>query len=317
MEIQDRHSDTQSTISKRVYFCFRGAVKPAFKTIRWLMSLMIPISLAVLLLDFSGVLVFLARYTAPLVHMLGLRGESALVLLTSGFLNIYSAIAVIQTINFTSREICILALMCLIAHNLIVETAVQKKTGSSALRMVLLRIGVAFIGGILLNLVLPKDAIIQNTQNLQQVSLSFYDTIVHWIIDTIKLIIKIIIVVYMLNVLQRIMDEFSITKFLSAFMAPVLRFFGLPVQAAFMWLIANIIGLAWGSSILIDQSEKGKITAKEADILNHHIAISHSLLEDTILFVAIGVSIFWITIPRLILAFIVVWVYRAFNDRKK
>jgi hypothetical protein len=137
------------------------------------------------------------------------------------------------------------------------------------------------------------------------------------VIDTLKLVLKIIVIIYLLNVLQRIMDEFSITKLLSNFMSPFLRFFGLPVQASFMWLIANIIGLAWGSSVLIDQSEKGKITKREADILNHHIAISHSLLEDTLLFVAIGVSVFWITIPRLVLAFIVVWIYRFFTDKKK
>jgi len=40
------------------------------------------------------------------------------------------------------------------------------------------------------------------------------------------------------------------------------------------------------------------------------LAISHSLLEDTMVFVAIGVPVFWITIPRIFLAIVVVWMIR-------
>jgi hypothetical protein len=306
------------SIYQRVYLCFSGSFKPALKTIRWLLSLMIPISFAVMLLDYSGILFLLAQYTAPFVKLLGLRGEAALVLLSGGLLNIYSAVAVIETINFTSREICIMAVMCLIAHNLIIETAVQKKTGSSAVRMVVLRIGAAITGGMLLNLLLPTDNTVIVSKVLQQAeSLPFLKLLENWGIDTLKLVLKIICIIYLLNFLQRILDEFSITIFLSKLMTPVLRFFGLPLQSAFMWLIANIIGLAWGSSILIEQTEQGKITKEEADLLNHHIAISHSLLEDTLLFVAIGASVFWITIPRLGLAFIAVWVYRFIKSKMK
>jgi hypothetical protein len=56
--------------------------------------------------------------------------------------------------------------------------------------------------------------------------------------------------------------------------------------------------------------ERGKLSKKHADILNYHIAISHSLLEDTLLFVAIGVTAGWIIIPRVLIAGVVVWVKR-------
>jgi hypothetical protein len=303
--------ENKISISNKIYKCFNQSYKPALKTIKWLLTLMIPISLGVKLLEYAGILVILAEYTAPFVKMLGLRGEAALVLLSGGLLNIYSAIAVIETINFTSKEICIMALMALIAHNLIIETAVQKKTGSVAWWMVVLRISTAILAAVFLNHVLPADTIVLHAKT-QVVSHTFIDTMYQWSIDTLKLIVKIIIIIFSLNFLQRVLDEFSITIWLSKLMSPILRLFGLPIQASFMWLIANIIGLAWGSSVLIEQTEQGKISKKEADILNHHIAISHSLLEDTLLFAAIGVPVIWITFPRLALAFIVVWIYRLF-----
>jgi hypothetical protein len=94
---------------------------------------------------------------------------------------------------------------------------------------------------------------------------------------------------------------------LSKGLRPLMKLFGLPLQSSFMWLVANVVGLAWGSAILIEYVKSGKINKYEANLLNHHVAVSHSLLEDTLLFVAIGVNIFWITLPRFIGAIIVVW----------
>lgn len=297
-------------ILQTIYECLITSLRPACKTIRWLLSIMIPVSIAVMLLDYSGFLFWLAGYTGPFVKLLGLRGESALVLLSGGLLNIYSAVATVQSLSFTPREITILALMCLIAHNLIVETAVQKRTGSSAIWMVFLRIIAAIAGGLLLNFILPGEPYSGEDKVLQHVALPFIAILKAWFFSTVWLIAKAVLIIFGLNFLQRIMDRFSITLWLSNFMSPVLKLFGLPKQASFMWLIANIIGLAWGSAILIEQSEQGKITRQEANILNHHIAISHSLLEDTLLFVAIGVGAGWIIFPRLFLAFVTVWTFR-------
>src|SRR6266542_3243475 len=180
----------QLSTGKRISSCFTSSLKPAFKTIRWLLSIMIPVSFAVMLLDYSGFLFWFAGYTGPIARLLGLRGESILVLLSSGLLNIYSAVATIQSLTFTPREITILALMCLIAHNLIVETTVQKKTGSSALWMVTLRIGVALIGGFLLNLILPGKSTAVVSQALVHVQLPFMKVFYPWILSTLWLIAK-------------------------------------------------------------------------------------------------------------------------------
>jgi len=85
---------------------------------------------------------------------------------------------------------------------------------------------------------------------------------------------------------------------------------GLPIRTSFLWIVANVLGLAYGAAILIEELEKGKINREESNLLNHHIAVSHSLLEDTLLFMTIGVAAFWITIPRILLAVAVVWMYR-------
>ncbi|MCE5226836.1 MAG: nucleoside recognition protein, partial [Porphyromonadaceae bacterium] len=100
---------------------------------------------------------------------------------------------------------------------------------------------------------------------------------------------------------------------LSNIFTPLMKLFGLPENAAFLWLVGNVVGLAYGGAIMVEQMELKKLSLKEGHLLNHHLAISHSLLEDTIIFVAIGIPAIWILGTRLLFAILVVWMRRLYN----
>lgn len=298
------------TINQRLYGSVKSAIPAALKSARFLLSIMIPVSLAVTLLKYSGVLDYIAAWLNPAFSLIGLPGNAALVFITSMALNIYSAIAVISTLPFSERELTILALMCLISHNFFVETAIQKKTGSSAVKITLVRVVYSFIGAYSLNLLMPEGTgkIITASSGLAEISLK--GILTSWLYNSIFLIIQILILVTLLLVLQKILDEFGFIDKLAVMLRPLLRIMGLPDSVAFLWIVANTLGLAYGSAIMIEQSESGRLTREDADILNHHIGISHSLLEDTLLFVSIGVPALWIIFPRIILATIEVWLMK-------
>ncbi len=279
---------------------------------------MIPISLLVVALQVSGVLGLIAHRLDPIMRILGLEGQASLVFITAMVLNIYSAIAVIGTLPLYPREIIILASMCLIAHNLIVESTVMRKTGSSVTKMVLLRVGTALVAGWLLNRILPRPprTIIASAGPASDGSMGLpsMDKVLlalkSWAIASGFLIVKVAVIVTVLMVLQKIMEEFGIMERLGKIMGPLMRFFGLPVSTGFLWIVANIVGLAYGSAIMIERVETDQMTLYDGDLFNHHVAISHSLLEDTLLFMAIGVPLFWALLPRLVLAILVVWLER-------
>ena len=111
-------------------------------------------------------------------------------------------------------------------------------------------------------------------------------------------------------ILQKILDEFGIIKWLEKPLKPLMILFGLPSQTSFSWIVANTLGLAYGSAVMINQVNEGKVTKNQADLLNHHIALSHSQLEDPLLFLTLGYSLFWLIIPRVIIAVIAVWLRR-------
>jgi hypothetical protein len=51
----------------------------------------------------------------------------------------------------------------------------------------------------------------------------------------------------------------------------------------------------------------------DGNLLNHHLAVCHSLLEDTIIFAAIGVPVLWVVPTRLFFAIVVVWILRGYS----
>ncbi|MDZ4059354.1 MAG: nucleoside recognition domain-containing protein, partial [Bacteroidales bacterium] len=115
------------------------------KTCLWLIRITVSITLAVQLLEYFKILPYISDFLGPVFSIIGLPGEASLAFVSGYFVNVYSAIAVIATLNLDVRTITILSVMILCAHNMIAETAVQKKTGSSAVRMVIVRTLSAFI----------------------------------------------------------------------------------------------------------------------------------------------------------------------------
>ncbi|MGE0079524.1 MAG: nucleoside recognition domain-containing protein [Bacteroidales bacterium] len=299
----------------RWYKCVKDAMPKAIKTAIWILKITLPVSLAVSILNYFGLIQLVTQYLTPAFNLIGLRGEASLAFVTGVLLNIYSVIAVLSQLTLDLREITIIAVMSLIAHNLIIETTIQGKTGSKVWHMVVLRVGAAFIAAAILNLILPdmsqKVSLISNTHAATSISELLYG----WVFSSLRLILKIIVLVSLLMILQRILQEFNLIKLLTKPLTPVLKIMGLPPSTSFLWIVANTLGLAYGSAVMLEEVNQGRITKKDADLLNYHIAISHSNLEDLLLFAAIGAPILWMLIPRVAIAIIVVWGRRFFVNR--
>ncbi|HEX7410629.1 MAG TPA: nucleoside recognition domain-containing protein [Bacteroidales bacterium] len=299
--------------------CIQLALPKGMKTAWWLLKITIPVSLGVLFLDFYGVLDWMASYTGPVFKLVGLPGVSAIVLITSVFTNIYTVVAVLTTLKLPFREGMIIATMCLVSHGFLIETAVLRKTGSSAWRMLILRLISSFVIGFLLNLVIP-GAPASNFVSPNRTHGELGAVLLHWVGSISATTLKIIILVNLLLILQKIMEEFGLIKWLERPLSPLLKLMGLPEKTTFSWIVANAIGLAYGSAIMISLVEEGKMNRQDADLLNHHIAISHSQLEDPLLFLTLGYAIHWLIWPRIVIAIISVWLRKAelwFIGRRK
>ncbi len=120
-----------------------------------LAKVLIPVYVAVDLLQGTPVVGSLARGLAPAMGALGLPGEAAMVLAAGYLINLYAALGALVPLGLGPREVTILGLMLGICHGLILETAVIRQVGRRWGALAAGRLVLSVVAGLLLNAVLP------------------------------------------------------------------------------------------------------------------------------------------------------------------
>jgi hypothetical protein len=297
---------TAENTKERIIRCIREVLPSTTKTCIWLLKITIGISVLILFLRYLKILPWFSEAISPIFKHIGLPGEAALAYVTGYFVNVYAAIPAAVACNLDIRAMTIIGVMVLCSHNMITETAVQKKTGSSALRIVLSRTLSAFVLAFILNLILPGKAA-DGVISSQATATSLKEMLSAWGVSTLTIIIKMSVLIYTLAIMQRILSEFGIIRWISKFLKPLLAFFGLPAKTSFLWIVANILGLAYGAAVMMEEVNAGKVNKKEIDLLNTHICISHSNFEDLILLSSVGGIWYVLLLTRWAGSFVLVW----------
>ncbi len=285
-------------------------------TVWWLVRIMVPASALVFILQRSGVLHLIAGWLEPLMRVVGLPGSAAMALISSVLVNLYAVIAMLPVLGLDHRQLVILSLLCLVAHNFLVELAVTRRTGTPMRRMLAVRT----VGGLLLawvvSVVAPQTGFWIEAVPFPGSATGAGDGIaqgalgpalLQWARGLALLLARVAVIVSALVILTRWLQFSGITDRLAQIMRHPLRVLGLPASSASAWIVANTLGLAYGAAVLKEEAETGRLNAADGDLLNHHLGVSHSLVEDTALFAAFGAPVAWLILPRLALALVVVW----------
>lgn len=292
-------------------------IKDAIKTSLGIFKIMLPVSLLVAILNYLGVVDRLSIFLQPISSLLGLSGQSVLVLLSGYLINTYSAIALMISLALPMKEIAILSAMILLSHTLPVELSIQKKAGGKMWLLFFIRVGSSIVTGVILNLLLPDSMETLANQGLTTVAVaanSLLDVFKSWLLENVATITKIFIINIVINVVFKFLIKFQIIDKLSNLLKPIMFLFGLAKESAPYWLIANVIGLIYGAGILITANENKDLEKEEISKLNVSICSMHSIIQETANFLVLGVHIGILIIPRFITAVLTVWIYKLVTE---
>jgi len=293
--------DPQSGILQRTWSSLGRGALSGFFTSWTLLKVMIPTMVAVQILKVTGLLGFMAAAAAPFMKFFGLPGESSLVLLTGGLVNIYAAIAVAVNIPLTAKGMTILAIMVLIAHNLIVETAVQSQSGTPAWITLPVRITAALFAGLLFTWIIPESGDILAQGGMSE-GLKSWDAVL--IANGISLA-KIVLIILGLMVVMDLMREFGLMDRITALLSVPMKLLGMNRRTSLVTAVGLLLGLAYGAGLIIDETRRSGIGRSEILATNIFLGINHALIEDTLIFVAVGASLGWVLLGRLVVGYVI------------
>jgi len=299
----------------------RRAFPRAGRTIVMLLKLMLPISLGVGLLRWTGLLAEIGALFAPIMGLFKLPGETAVALVTANLAGMYALVGAMAVIPATPEALTTVSAMALVAHNLIIEGAVQHRTGTPwwfavGIRLLtMLAVGAVVAwsvsalqsgGANALWIRLPAPS----TLHAVPAGGSFAGFLAAWVGEAARLTVKIVLIVTAMMIGTEWLRASGLMGKLERASRPLLRFLGLSDDVAFPWLTAQIVGVAFGGGLLLEEMRERRIDPRDVRALHTSIGISHSLAEDTVVLAAVGASVFWIIVPRILLAAIVVRLVR-------
>lgn len=200
---------------EKIFDCFKQAVPASWKSTRWLLKLMIPISLAVTLMQHFGILAWIATWINPMFVHFGLPGESAVAFISGAAAGTYAGLAVMMSIPLTMKQASILALMIALCHALPMECAVNKKTGSSFWNMAVIRIVMALLCAFTLNLLLPEIAGKYIYLGAEADS-SLAEVTTTWVLSQVKMSLMVMLIIFTLMVVQRMLEAYRLLDSLFA-----------------------------------------------------------------------------------------------------
>lgn len=262
----------------------------------FLVKVMVPTILFVNILKATGLLALIAQVAAPLMSVFGLPGEASLALLTGGLVNIYAAIAVAVNITLTAKSMTVLAIMILIAHNLVVETAVQSKAGTPAAVMLIFRLTAACIAGLIFARLVPESSslLVHSSGTVQA------DGIVGVVAGNAMSMAKIALIVISLMVAVEILREFGLMDRLMNLLHPPMKVLGMDRKTSFVAAVGLILGLAYGAGLIVDEAKAETFSGEEVLATNLFLGTNHALIEDSLVFAAVGAGLLWIVVGRLV-----------------
>lgn len=285
----------------------QGALK-GLSGFLWMAKIVVPVSYGTALLAWTGVLDAITVLLKPFMHHLGLPAIGAVPLIVGGLTSVYGGIAAMSVLPFTSGEMILLANFILICHNMIQETIIQSQSGIRAWKAVLVRVAAAVATVYVLQFFLgttPQNVAPEAMP--QAASQSFMDMTLTWIVATGKLCLKIFGIIMGIMIVLETAKAHNWIEWIVKAVRPLLRVMGLSHRVGVLWMTAVVFGLAYGGAVIVEEAKNAALTRRELEALHLSIGVNHSMVEDPMLFVPLGLPPFWLWVPRLVTAVCITW----------
>ncbi len=278
----------------------------------WILSKVIfPVTLLVSVLKNTPLMDVLVRLFAPLMSWVGLPGEAAVALVMGMFVNLYAAIGALLSLDLTIKEAFIVAVMTSFAHNLLVETAVTRQVGVSVWFSAGLRVALALVSGAAIHLFWqggqsPARYSAVSDEGVASGALAsgWLEIFQQAILTALSGIGQLILLVLPLMIGIQLLRDMAVLEWLSSKMSFLTRLLGVSHQGTLTLVAGLVFGLAYGAGVIIESAREGNLCKKDLYLLIMFLSTCHAVVEDTLIFLPLGIPLWPLLGIRLLLALV-------------
>jgi hypothetical protein len=280
-------------------------LKSGLRTTWELGKVIFPVTLIVTVLQYTAVYDVLFSAIEPAMSWFGLPGGAAVSLLLGSLLNLYAAIGAIVAIELTVKQVFILAVMLSFSHMLPVEGAICRRIGVSVTLVTFVRVSMALLAGMALNLVWAGGGATANYGMAASPGTEpsgWAETVAGALQSAGASVFQLALIVFPVMVFIQAMKDLNVLDWFAAKTRPLMRPLGLPARGAVTMASGLLFGLAFGAGVILEQARQERFTRRELTLMVLFLSACHAIVEDTLIFVPLGINVFYLLLARLALA---------------
>ncbi|WAA11958.1 nucleoside recognition domain-containing protein [Fervidibacillus halotolerans] len=284
---------------------FRKGLKTGLETTWDLGKIIFPVTLIVTLLQHSPVLPWIINLISPFMGLIGLPGDAAIPLVLGNLLNLYAAIGAILSIEFTVKEVFIIAVMLSFSHNLLVESSVAVKSGVRLSVVLTVRIGLALLSAVMIHLLWPGGGEVAKYGFVPVADAPPEGLIAIFLTGLEKAgigVLQLAMIVIPLMIGIQVLKDLKWLDLFSKWMAPVTRAFGMKENTSLTLTAGLIFGLAMGAGVLLQSIREDGVSKKDTTLAFIFLVACHAIIEDTLIFIPLGIPVLPLFIIRFLTA---------------
>lgn len=278
---------------------------------------MIPVIVIVHLLKHLDLISYLAIPLKPVMLFLDLPPEAGIVWAMALANSIYGGLIAFSSLGLkeiTIAQASTLGIVVLICHNIIIEVLVARRCGLNIFFQFIFRIFCAVtIGYVVMTFYKSFDLFQGPAQTLLPVQieqLSLKETFIQELYN----LISIFGIIFSLMMLMSFFERVGIMRFISKILELVLKPLGLSREILPPTAIGLSMGLTYGAGLIIESIDGKSIDRRSIFLALTLMGICHSLIEDTILVLAMGGELWGLFIVRIILGYCYIFGLSKAND---
>lgn len=283
-----------------------------------------PITLIVSILQHTPVLQWIIQLVAPLMKWIGLPGDAAIPLVIGNLLNLYAGIGAILTLDLTVKEVLILAVMLSFSHNLLIESTVASRTGMSIALTVVVRLSLAIIAALLIHHLWQggsEPAQYGFVSNSSEQLTNWGAILLAGVKKACLGILQLALIVIPLMIGIQILKELKWIHVFSRWMAPLTKALGMKENTSLTLAAGLLFGLAYGAGVMIQAVKEDGVSKRDLTLAFIFLVSCHAVVEDTLVFVPLGIPVWPLLIIRLttaiLLTMLVSFIWNRVEEAKR
>ncbi len=117
-------------------------------------------------------------------------------------------------------------------------------------------------------------------------------------------ILKLSLIIIPLMIVMQVLKDYQWLDRLTRVLQPIGNKMGIRKDGLFPLLVGILFGISYGSGVIIQSVESGEMDEKDRLLVAVFLVLCHAIIEDTLIFAAIGANGFILLTTRVLVAFL-------------